>query len=482
LPLKKTKKQQLAAEDISLEWSTKQAVLIGGQTKEETKTEEQFLFYNKQAEQISELLKPKLFDLPIQYTAKGKKTIAKIKPTDNLIIKGNNLLVLHSLLPLYKQKVKLIYIDPPYNTGNDEFGYNDNFSHNTWLTFMKNRLEIAKQYLQPNGLLFVHIGDEEMHYLKVLLDEVMGRQQFVGTIPRKTRTGKTDVPFRFSQDFDWILVYSNQAQPSDHLFARSIERKYYQTPDFPNDAWRLNPITTQRTIHERPNSNFTMINPKNGQAFLVNPNRSWAVTKHTFQKYYDQHKIIFPGDYDFLKISQPMLRVFKSDEIKTKGENFDKTFFSSDTVNINLEAMLKKTMNKNGTDEMIALFGTKVFAYPKNENLLQTIIESCTQAGDLVMDYHLGSGTTAAVAHKLGRQYIGIEQMDYIKDITLPRMQKVLKGDDEVGISPSLQWAGGGAYVYMQLHEQQGKYINYVKGANKKIDSALLSFNKTLYE
>lgn len=455
--------------EVVLSWPYKDCVLEGGQTNDSESRKE--IFWNEilAPSNIDRLFEAKAFIKARKYSSDSVERVSKILPTDNLIIKGNNLIALHSLAHRYKEKVKLIYIDPPYNTGTDSFGYNDSFRHSSWLTFMKNRLEIARKLLRPDGVIFVHIGDEELHYLKVLMDEIFGRDFFVGTIPRKTRSGKSDVPFRFSQDFDWLLVYTKKATPQTILFKRSVSRKYYRSSDFPDEEWRLNPITTQRTVIERPNSDFTMVNPKTGEEFPVNPNRSWAVTKDTFQQYYDSHKIIFPGDYDFLNNSKPMMRVFKRDEKTKFGEDFDKTSFSSDTINIDIEKLLKKSKNATGTAEMIELFGVKAFAYPKNETLMKTIIESCTAEGDIVLDYHLGSGTTAAVAHKLGRQYIGIEQMDYIETITVERLKKVIQGDG-VGISDECNWEGGGDFVYMELALSNESLMNQINEANTQED------------
>jgi adenine-specific DNA-methyltransferase len=313
------------SKEVVLSFPYKDCILEGGQTKEVSKRTEIFWNETLAPDEINRLFQPKVFSKVIKYEKENTNDEVKFNQTDNLIIKGNNLLALHSLKERFIGKIKLIYIDPPYNTGTDSFGYNDSFNHSSWLTFMKNRLEVAYDLLHPEGIIFVHIGDEEMHYLKVLMDEIFKRDYFIGTIPRKTRTGKSDVPFKFSQDFDWILVYTKKATPQTSVFKRSIERKYYKSADFPNDEWRLNPITTQRTIKERPNSDYTMVNPKNGDEYPVNPNRSWAVTKDTFSKYYSEHKIIFPGDYDFFNIGQPMLRVFKSEEISNKGDDFDKT-------------------------------------------------------------------------------------------------------------------------------------------------------------
>ena len=456
--------------EVSLVWPYKDCVLEGGQTKEEEKRKE--IFFNEilAQDEINRMFDPKVLTNWKRHTAKGDEDVTEIKRDDNgtirenLIIKGNNLIALHTLKQQFRGQVKLIYIDPPYNIDGDSFNYNDSFKHSTWLTFMRNRLQIAKELMVTNGVLFVHIDDREMHYLKLLADEIFGRDNFIATVPRKTRTGKSDVPYKMSRDFDWMLVYTNGASKQEALFKRSISRKYYQTPDFPNDEWRLSPMTTQRTIQERPNSNFTIVNPKNGQEFPVNPNRCWAVTRDTFPNYYEQGKIVFPGDYDFLNMKQPAFRVFKSEEIKKKGSNFDKTFVSTDFLNHAMDELLKSMVNKKGTDEITELFGHKAFAYPKNELLIQRIIEYTTTAGDIVLDFHLGSGTTASVTHKMGRQYIGIEQMDYVESLVLQRLNKVIAGE-QGGISKSVNWQGGGDFVYCELMQYNQAYVDKIQAA-----------------
>ena len=456
--------------EVSLVFPYKDCVLEGGQTKEKEKRKE--IFFNEilAQDEINRMFDPKVLTNWKRHTASGEEDVAEIKRDDNdtirenLIIKGNNLIALHTLNQQFRGQVKLIYIDPPYNIDGDSFGYNDSFKHSTWLTFMRNRLEIAREMMQTDGILFVHIDDREMHYLKLLADEVFGRDNFIATVPRKTRTGKSDVPYKMSRDFDWMLVYTKGASKQDALFRRFASRKYYQTPDFPNDEWRLSPMTTQRTIEERPNSNFTLINPKNGEEFPVNPNRCWAVTKDTFPDYYRQGKIVFPGDYDFLNMKQPAFRVFKSEEIEKKGDNFDKTFVSTDFLNQAMDELLKSMINKKGTDEILALFGRKAFAYPKNELLMQRIIEYTTIEGDIVLDFHLGSGTTAAVAHKMGRQYIGIEQMDYVESLVLQRLNKVIAGE-QGGVSKSVNWEGGGDFIYCELMQYNQAYLDKIQAA-----------------
>ncbi len=457
--------------EVSLVWPYKDCVLEGGQTKEAEKRKE--IFFNEilAIDEINRMFDPKVLTNWKRHTTAGEKDVTDIRRDENgiirenLIIKGNNLITLHTLKQQFRGQVKLIYIDPPYNIDGDSFGYNDSFKHSTWLTFMRNRLEIARELMQPHGVLFIHIDDREMHYLKLVADEIFGRDNFIATVPRKTRTGKSDVPYKMSRDFDWMLVYTRGASKQDALFRRSVSRRYYQTPDFPDDEWRLSPMTTQRTIEERPNSDFTLINPKNGQEFPVNPNRCWAVTKDTFPDYYKQGKIVFPGDYDFLNMKQPAMRIFKSEEIDKKGDDFDKAYVSTDFLNHATDELLKGMVNKKGTDEIVTLFGRKAFAYPKNELLMQRIIEYTTTEGDIVLDFHLGSGTTAAVAHKLSRQYIGIEQMDYVETIAVERLKKVI-GGEQGGVSESANWKGGGDFIYCELMQYNQAYMDKIQAAH----------------
>ena len=464
--------------EVSLVWPYKDCVLEGGQTKEEEKRKE--LFFNEilAQDEIDRLFDPKVLTRWKRHTVDGEGEVIEIKRDDNgvirenLLIKGNNLLALHTLKTQFRGKVKLIYIDPPYNTGSDSFGYNDNFNHSAWLTFMKNRLEVARELLKVDGVIFMHIDDQEMHYLKLVADDIFGRDNFIATVPRKTRSGKSDVPYKLSQDFDWMLMYTKGASKTDELFGRTVERKYYKTPDFPDDEWRLSDLTKQTTIYERPNSNFTLVNPRNGQEFPVNPNRSWAITKDSVDEYLRKGKIVFPGDYDFHDLKRPAMRVFRSED---KGK---KAYVSSDFLNQAMDELLKNMVNRKGTDEIVELFGEKVFAYPKNERLIERIIEYTTEERDIVLDFHVGSGTTTAVAHKMNRQWIAVEQMDYVETITMERLKKVVgkkvKAEgklleeidyDTGGISKSVNYQGGGDFIYCELMPYNQAFMDKIQAS-----------------
>ena len=451
--------------EVVLNFPYKDCVLEGGQTKYDVKRQEIFFNETLAPAEINRLLDEKVLSNFKRYDKDGEHEVEELKDTDNLIIKGNNLLALHSLKKRFAGKIKLIYIDVPYyfrkNIG-DAFQYNSNFKMSTWLVFLKNRLEIAKELLSDKGSIWIHTGEDGMHYLKVLSDSIFGQDKFIGTLPRKTRDGKSDVPFNFSQDFDWILVYT-KGNEGDAIVGREVERKYYETSDFPNRPWRTADLTSQRTVIERPNSNFTMVNPKTGKEYPVNPNRSWAVTKDTFYDWYQNGGIGFPDDYDFMKGDRPFRRVFK-DEDMSKSKP---VYSSSDTLLKEfITDLLAKTKNKDGNDEMTNLSNRDAFSYAKPERLIKDILQISTIENDLVLDFFMGSGTTAAVAHKMNRQYIGIEQMDYIETVSVERLKKVIDGE-QGGISKDVNWTGGGSFVYCELKNDAQDFKNTVLEARE---------------
>lgn len=340
--------------------------------------------------------------------------------TENLYIEGDNLEVLKLLQSSYLNSIKMIYIDPPYNTGND-FVYTDDFAdgiahykevtgqatksnpetagryHTNWLNMMYPRLKLARNLLTDDGVIFISIDDNEQANLKKLCDEVFGEDNFVAVFPWRKRTAKSDVPFGVSQDYEWILVYAKSQN-----FLAAIEggtRKYFETPDFPGRPWRIHDLTTQRNASERPNSNFTMINPKTGKAYPANPNRTWAVTEDTFEGYYNQGKIVFPDDYDFLNISQPAFRYFKDDDEKKAGESFGYI-----AVSTNLPKEIG--MTKEGTADINELFEKKVFGFPKPVALLKFLISITTKFDNdaIILDFFSGSATTAHAVMQLNAE------------------------------------------------------------------------------
>lgn len=320
------------------------------------------------------------------------------KPTHKLII-GDNYEALQNLLIQYRGKVNVIYIDPPY--GKDSMGefaatnYNNAITRDNLLSMLYPRLQLAKQLLSDDGVIFCSIDDKNQAYVKCLMDEVMGEENFAGCFPWRKRTAKSDVPFGISQDYEYVLCY---AKSSD--FEAGIEggnRKYYETDDFPGRPWRIHDMSTQRRADERPNSDFTIINPKNGDKYPVNKDAVWRITKNDFQKYYDEGRLVFPGDYDFLKISKPVLRYWKEDDIKKAGDKFGQIAVSTklpDDIG----------MSQDGTKDITQVLQGKVFLYPKPIKLLNYLFKISSDNNSLILDFFAGSGTTGHAVLDLNKQ------------------------------------------------------------------------------
>lgn len=464
-------------QDVVLDFPFKDGVLTASMTKEDNEDSYDDAFLNEVIEkaEIDRLFDKKILNHARRYEA-GSETKASFfdMEKDNLIIKGNNLLGLYSLENIYRNKIKIIYIDVPYffkkKSEGDSFKYHSNFRLSSWLVFLKNRLEIAKELLCESGSIWINISEDGMHYLKVMADSIFGKDSFVGTIPRKTRNGKSDVPFNMSQDFDWLLVYT-KGSDSDAILGRAVNRKYYSTSDFPNRPWRKADLTKQTTIKQRPNSNFTMINPKTGKKYPVNPKRSWAVAKDTFQEWYNNGGIGFPDDYDFMAGDRPFRRVFKDeDEAKEKPSAVYSDFL--------LKLSSGKTKNNLGNNQIDDLFGRDSFDYAKPEELLAEIMKVSTKENDIVLDFFMGSATTQAVAMKMNRRFIGIEQMDYINTLSVPRLQKVIDGE-QGGISKDVSWQGGGSFVYAELMQKNMGYLQDLIVA-KTLDEMHKIYNRML--
>lgn len=348
--------------------------------------------------------------------------------TQNLYIEGDNLDVLKCLKETYLHKVKMIYIDPPYNTGND-FVYEDDFRteslefrtksgdydedgnlivnrmllntesngrfHTDWLNMIYPRLKVARDLLSDDGVIFISIDDNEVENLKKVCDEIFGELNFVATFPWRKRTAKSDVPFGISQDYEWIVVYAKSSN-----FIASVEgkeREYYTTKDFPNRPWRVHDMSTQRTALERPNSNFTIINPKNGAEYPVNPQRIWAITEEGFPQYLKENRIVFPGDYDFLNISRPVLRYWKDEDMKKAGDSFGR-------IAVTTKLDEKIGMSQDGTKEITSLFDGKVFSYPKPVNIIKFFANILNEKDSLILDFFSGSATTAHAVMQLNAE------------------------------------------------------------------------------
>jgi len=386
--------------EVSLVWPFKDGVLEGGQSKEEQRREEIFFNETLAQDEITQLLEPKVLTNAKVIDQNGENVFKSFNRdaetnkrrgtsedtiTDNLIIKGNNLLALHSLKKEFAGKVKLIYIDPPYNTDKDSFLYNDKFTHSTWLTFMKNRLEVAKSLLREDGSIYVQADWNEVHYLKILMDEVFGRDNFRNEIVWFYENKfKFQFTKNFNNDTEAILFYSknNGLQKFRHIKV-DVKNKRKQ-----------NQITWDKELKK-------MVTVK------------------------DEHgKVVY----------------YESDD-KIVG-----TLWNIPRIN-------------SQSKERLDLLGQKP------EKLIERILEASSDAGDIVLDFHLGTGTTCAVAHKMNRQYIGIEQLDYVETMTMKRMEKVISGIDQSGISKDHNWKGGGSFIYLELKKYNMRFVEQIEVA-----------------
>lgn len=436
--------------DIVLDFPYKDCVLEGGQSTEEgTDT---YFEYDEKAEQyeqkqgkrkeifFNQVLAhdeiDRLFDVKAltnwkRFTKDGEQEVKEIKRDEdgtikeNLIIKGNNLLALHSLKKQFAGTVKLIYIDPPYNTDSDTFAYNDSFNRSTWLTFMRNRLEVAKDLLSSDGSIYVNIDYNEVHYLKILMDEVFGENNFQREIIWRIGwlSGYKTIAKNYIRNHDTILFYSKN--PDSFLF-----NKVYNT--YQDYAERYNDSQKKEIIEELIKEGVKKEKVKDVIDFIS--------------------KIGFPEKY-------PLEDTWNS-SIYDKLNSIAVVSFSGEKVSKMLDR-----------DEIKG---------QKSEKLLQRIIEVSTNENDIVLDFHLGSGTTCAVANKLKRQYIGIEQITAQTETSIMRLKKVIEGTDQSGISKSVNWQGGGDFIYFEL----AKWNETAKGKILECQSLdeLIKFFDEMYE
>lgn len=393
--------------EVVLSWPYKDCILEGGQTKEDAKRNEVFWNEILAPDEINRLTEPKVLTNFRRYDSNGESVPTEVSSQDNFIIKGNNLLVLESLKRKYKGQIRLIYIDPPFNTENDSFSYNDSFTRSTWLTFMRNRLEVAKELLTTDGNIFIHIDINQSHYLKVLADEVFGKENFVEEIIwayGSPSGGRASTP-KPVNIHDYILHYSrNYSQRKQNRVYVPYSEKYIKD-------WFKFTDEDGRVYRRRMRGT-----DENGDAIWV-------------RQYLDESKGV------------PLSTVW------------------TDIQQVYADPRAYKEGNKSDVEVIKEFSGGQ-----KPEALIARIIEMASDPGDIVLDYHLGTGTTAATAHKMGRRYIGAEQMQSQIDMVLRRMPKVISGDT-AGISKSVKWLGGGSFVYCELATANQRFADQIYAA-----------------
>ncbi|MBQ9311483.1 MAG: site-specific DNA-methyltransferase [Bacteroidales bacterium] len=480
-------------DDYVLCWPYKDCILEGGQTKEDDRRKEIFWNTVLSPNEVDKLLSPKVFTNFKRYSIDGEKETMDIDfAKDNFVIKGNNLLALHCLknIESVRGKVKLIYIDPPYNTGNDSFLYNDNFNHSTWLTFMKNRLEVARELLSEDGAIFIQCDDNEQAYLKLLCDEVFGRENFVNTIcvrsstPSGLKTAhreKTIIKIK-----DYILVYAKDGTNIKFNPQYTKKEKWdthynsiYNRLD--NSSCSLVDIMIENGLLKKgDNLNDIDLNNKDHKHFYLKYSENIYSTSADMPKEQKKYSL-----ENFNKIIS-----YKGSDGKEQfaynGRRFSflnktvkKVFIGSNLENdiANLLCDFWNDIDFNNTQNQ---GNVNFISAKKPEQLLYRIIDMTTKENDLVLDFFCGSGTTCAVAHKMKRRYIGIEQMNYIENITCERMKKVIAGE-QGGISRAMNWEGGGDFVYMELSALNEKYRQELVSAedNEALNNLFIKMQKS---
>lgn len=356
------------------------------------------------------------------------------KPTyDNMLIHGDNLLALKALEQDYTGKVKCIYIDPPYNTGNAFEHYDDGLEHSIWLSLMRDRLEILKRLLSDDGSIWISLDDNEQAYCKVLCDEIFGRQNFVNNVIWQKKYAPQNDAKWLSDNHDFIMVYAKNKQVwRPNLLPRSEEMNArYKNPDNdPRGNWKAGDISVKRIT---PKDIYEIITPS-GRKVLPPAGTSWRYSKENLENMIHENRIWFGPNGD----SVPAIKRFLS-EVKQGVTSL--TIWTYNEVGHNDEAK-KEVKEFNSKD---------VFSTPKPERLIHRILHLATNLGDIVLDSFLGSGTTAAVAHKMGRRWIGIEMGDHVYTHCIPRLTKVINGEDAGGITKAVNWQGGGGFRFYEL-------------------------------
>ena len=363
---------------------------------------------------------------------------------ENFLIKGNNLIALHSLKRRYRGKVKLIYIDPPYNTGNDSFNYNDRFNHSVWLSFMKNRLEVARELLRDDGVIFVQCNDNEQAYLKVLMDEIFHYRETI-VVQTSTASGVNAVNVKRGEQMfklkEYILFYSKSStfRFNPLLIKSSFNDNYRYEVVWKNGEYSVTDLKKNMTTDEM--ETYCLENPENIFSLEKNNQKAGEKIKKVIEQSKINNKKVIEFENSFgktvLVYNGGVFIPLKERIINEENKNFYGVLISDLWID-----EIFQTSSSEG--------GVKFLGGKKTEKLIRRIIELSTQENDLVLDFFAGSGTTCAVAHKMKRRYIGIEQMNYIETITLERLKKVIDGE-QGGISKAVGWLGGGSVIYAAL-------------------------------
>ena len=467
-----------------LNWPFKDCVLEGGQTKEDVKRKEVFFNEILAPDEINRLLDKKVLTNFKKFDLDGEHEVTELQDNDNLIIKGNNLIALHSLKKRFTGKVKSIFIDPPYNTGNDSFGYNDTFKHSTWLTFIKNRLEVAKELLSDDGSLSLTIDYNELAYIMAICDSVFGKEnlQNVITVRRASVSGAKVINPGVVNISDYIVIYSkNKAswKPNKVFAAKERDNRYNQfiknrNEDFHNwefcslleafaDSQGIQKSKLKKELgqaYDRKLDEFAFENALSVFRFVsLDEGQISQEARNLKQKSKANPEEIFymerPGYNDYYMQNGKAMLFMKERLIEVDG----KLSFGTAISDI-WDDVLPNDLHNEG--------GVSFKKGKKPEKLIRRILDLTSNEGDLVLDFFAGSGTTGAVAQKTKRRFILIEQMDYVEDTLLKRIDNTTSGKRTAGISSDVDWHGGGSFVYCELKNDAQDFKNRVLAANQE--------------
>lgn len=351
------------------------------------------------------------------------------KNSENMLIYGDNLLALKALEQDFTNKIKCIYIDPPYNTGNAFEQYDDGIEHSIWLSMMKLRMELLSKLISNDGIIWITLDDTEIHYFKILCDEIFGRRCFIGTVVwQHSIQGKNDAK-KISLHHNYIIAYSK----NENYNLKKLERQEkhninYSNPDNdPKGLWRSGDV---RSPHLRENLKFDIVTPSG--KLIKSPNLGWRWCKEKVLDKIKTGEIIFSSDEK---------RIVRKIYLNKQAGRVVESIWFGEEVGTTREA----------NNEIKGLFGSLSFSTPKPEKLLKRVIELSTDENDFVLDSFLGSGTTAAVAHKMNRKWLGIEMGEHCHTHCIPRLKSVIDGKDKGGITEAVEWKGGGGFKYYYL-------------------------------
>ena len=357
----------------------------------------------------------------------------------NLLIKGDNLLALKALEAEFSGKVKCVFIDPPYNTGSAFTHYDDGLEHSIWLGLMRDRLEIIRRLLADDGSLWITIDDNEAHYLKVMCDEVFGRANFVANVIWQKKYAPANDAIWLSDSHDHVLVYarSKSTWRPNKLSRTEDQDKLYKNDDTDlRGPWMSDNYTCAKSADERPNLFYAVVNPNTGQEIWPKRTRVWAFERAAHERHIAENMIYWGKNGTN---STPRLKKFK-ENLRSSGR-VPATIWLHEEVGHNQDAKR----------EQLALNANVPFTTPKPEKLMLRVLEISTNPGDLVLDSFAGSGTTGAVAHKMGRRWIMVELGEHCHTHIVPRLQKVIDGQDPGGVTQATHWQGGGGFRYYEL-------------------------------